>query len=106
MTNSIKSILVLTSFAFFAIGCGDGGGNDDLDAGNDGSTVVDASDAGDAGDAGPDCVEDPTTIQAQATFETNLRFLNQCTTSEFRDFDNATRIQHPLYVPGGPYPAF
>lgn len=103
MTKSIKSILVLSAFTVFAFGCG---GDDDLDAGNDGSTVVDASDAGDAGDAGPDCVEDPTTIEAQATFETNLRFLNQCTTSAFRDFDNTTRIAHPLYVPGGPYPAF
>lgn len=107
MTNSMKTILLLSALSLFAFGCGGGGGNDE-DSGTDASTAdaSDASDPSDAGDAGPDCVEDPTTIPAQATFETNLRFLNQCTTSQFRDFDNTTRIAHPLYVPGGPYPAF
>ena len=103
MNKNILPLILASMLALCASACGDGGGNDNLDAGNDATTE---EDAGDAGDAGPDCVEDPTTLPAQATFETNLRFLNQCTTSQYRDFDNATRIQHPLYVPGGPYPAF
>jgi hypothetical protein len=104
MNKSIILVALIASLSTLAFACGGDGGNNTTDAG-DAATTEDAETA-DAGDAGPTCIEDPTTIQAQATFTTNLRFLNQCTTSQFRDFNNTVRIQHPLYVPGGPYPAF
>lgn len=100
MEKSILKVFVLALVIAFSVGCGGGGNNNEEDAAVEDSSTEDASD----GNVGPTCVTDTTTLPGQATFATNLRFLNQCTTAQYRDFNNTTRIQHPLYVPGGPYP--